>query len=61
MSLENGTYSADEWSRKIVCPECNHVFQEGEIFSQKLLGVAEDGIMTKIVCVPCGLGIGDEH
>jgi hypothetical protein len=59
-------YQSAEWPHGLRCIECDHLFSEGQPYSERLDSIADpvpgltgpDPVpITEIVCVPCGMGL----
>lgn len=55
--LTMGTeYTDIRWPHGLRCCECNHLFREGDRFSERLDSFVGDSPVVLIVCVRCALG-----
>jgi RNase P subunit RPR2 len=48
-------YDAQEWEpHGLSCMDCTAVFREGDRYTERLSGFAEDAPIVEIVCLDCG-------
>lgn len=49
-------YHDADWPYGLSCPECGHILQEGDRYSQQLEAFQNDIPILGIVCSVCALG-----
>lgn len=55
-SFHINTYHEADFPMGLMCPECGHVFEEGEEFSLSLVAFQDDIPLSRIVCQHCARG-----
>ena len=49
----------DRWPHGLRCAECDHLFEAGEHYHERLESMTEGGIpVVLIVCGQCAIGVG---
>jgi RNase P subunit RPR2 len=54
-------YDPDDWDHGLSCIECQAVFREGDRYTERLTGFAEDTPVVEIVCLDCGTARSPEQ
>lgn len=49
-------YRDEDFPMGLRCPDCGHVFTDGERYSSVLTGFQDDIPMTRLVCPECAGG-----
>lgn len=49
-------YSDEVFPMGLMCPDCQHVFRDGEAYSSVLVAFQDDVPVSRLVCAVCAQG-----